>query len=444
MKSENFEDDVSFNMNERELNKKLEQKCAEFVKKRDAKILKSLQEKLDKAHKIAGRFSPSEIRKSTCSRKQPPEVCQQMCKCNCIYGLALLIKSGYSISISEKIKYVITKREPMEESKTVQLTESEEFVKMKSENFEENSVGWEDSDFDELDISETEVLSADYARALKLDKHIKAHAQIAQESLYEVCKGLKEMRDNKLYKELNYSNFEEYCNKELGISRQQSYKYLGIAENLSEDFVKSTLQIGTEKLSLLARLDEPEREQIQKKTDLEQTSVRELKNQIAQLKDEKNKQKNELEKIFQERDEKEQARASIAEAYRKLFAQVEELKKKPLETVTVEDTTKIEELEAKLKEVQSRLDEKERKLAELSVQAEPLYADSLKADEREFNALLNSLRDSLSHLVAFTGRLKKNESFSTKYYIEKVQKLINTYTDVMQEDTEHNRKEEIL
>ena len=364
---------------------------------------------------------------------------------------------------------------------------------MKSENFEENSVGWEDSDFDELDIPETEVLSADYMKAKKLTNHIKAHAQIAQESLYEVCKGLKEMRDGKLYKELNYSNFEEYCNKELGISRQQSYKYLGIAENLSEDFVKSTLQIGTEKLSLLAKLNEPEREQIQQNTDLNQVSVKELKSQIQKLKSEKEqledarrskhqewlnamdeittltvqkskleeqvqelesrpvdmhsekdaqkiKQlKEELEAVTEERDEKEQARVYLAEAYRKLFAQVEELKKKPPETVTVEDTTKIEELEAKLKEVQSRLDEKERKLAELSVQAEPLYADSLKADEREFNALLNSLKDAMVHLVAFTGKLKKKGSFGAKYYTEKVQKLISTYTDVMQEDTE--RKE---
>lgn len=88
-------------MNAREL-KKLEQKCAEFTQKRDARLLKSLQEKLDKAHKIAESFPPSKIRKSTCSRKQNPEVCHQLCKCNCVYGLALLIKSGYSISISEK------------------------------------------------------------------------------------------------------------------------------------------------------------------------------------------------------------------------------------------------------------------------------------------------------------------------------------------------------
>ena len=310
---------------------------------------------------------------------------------------------------------------------------------MKSENFEENSVGWEDSDFDKLDIPETEVLSADYARALKLDRHIKAHAQIAQDSLYEVCKGLKEMRDGKLYKELGYQNFADYCEKEVGFGRQHAYKYIAIVESLPENFVVSTRQIGTEKLYLLAKLDEPEREQIQQNTDLNQVSVKELKNQITKLKDESTQTKKELEKVSQERDEKEQARVYLAEAYRKLFAQVEELKKKPPETVTVEDTTKIEELEAKLKEVQSRLDEKERKLAELSVQAEPLYADSLKADEREFNALLNSLKDAMVHLVAFTGKLKKKGSFGAKYYTEKVQKLISTYTDVMQEDTE--RKE---
>jgi len=61
-----------------------------------------------------------------------------------------------------------------------------------------------------------------------------------------------------------------------------------------------------------------------------------------------------------------------------------------------------------------------------------------------FNALLNSLKDAMVHLVAFTGKLKKKGSYGAKYYAEKVQKLLSTYTDVMQEDAEHNRKEEIL
>ena len=127
-------------------------------------------------------------------------------------------------------------------------------------------------------------LTAEYAKAADLDRKIKVSAQLAQQSLYDMCMGLKEMRDNKLYKELGYQNFEEYCEKEVGFTRQSAYNYIRIAEKLPQDFVNSSLQIGTKKLTLLATLDEPQREEIQQATDLESTSVKELKARIAELK----------------------------------------------------------------------------------------------------------------------------------------------------------------
>ena len=139
---------------------------------------------------------------------------------------------------------------------------------------------WDDTEFE---VSETEILSADYTKAAKLNQHIKIHAQMAQESLYEVCKGLKEMRDDKLYKELGYQNFEEYCEKEVGLKRRQAYNYISVAEHLPEDFVHSGAQIGIKKLALLAKLDEPQREEIQQKVDLDSTTVKELKAKIAEL-----------------------------------------------------------------------------------------------------------------------------------------------------------------
>ncbi|MDE5833961.1 MAG: hypothetical protein K2H26_00410, partial [Ruminococcus sp.] len=110
--------------------------------------------------------------------------------------------------------------------------------------------------------NDTTVLSADYNKAVKLNQHIKVHAEMAQASLYEMCKGLKEMRDGKLYKELGYKNFEEYCEKEVGLKRRQAYNFLAIVDGLSENFVQSIAQIGTTKLALLAKLDEPQRDEI--------------------------------------------------------------------------------------------------------------------------------------------------------------------------------------
>ena len=127
-------------------------------------------------------------------------------------------------------------------------------------------------------------LSVEYAKAVDLDRRIKVSAQLAQQSLYDMCMGFKEMRDSKLYKELGYQNFEDYCEQEAGFSRMNVYRYISIAENLPQDFVTSMLQIGMSKLTLLATLDEPQREEIQQNVDLETTSVRELKEKIDSLK----------------------------------------------------------------------------------------------------------------------------------------------------------------
>ncbi|MDE5754206.1 MAG: hypothetical protein K2H89_06680, partial [Oscillospiraceae bacterium] len=135
------------------------------------------------------------------------------------------------------------------------------------------------------------VMSPEYTKAMQLDRHIKVHAQMTQESLYEVCKGLKEMRDGKLYKELGYQNFAEYCENEVGIKRRQAYNYISVAEKLSENFVQSTAQIGTEKLALLAKLDESDREQIQQETDVETATVKQLREKIRELKEQKQKLK---------------------------------------------------------------------------------------------------------------------------------------------------------
>lgn len=81
-----------------------------------------------------------------------------------------------------------------------------------------------------------------YIEALNLNKKIIVSAQLAQQNLYEMCMGFKKMRDDKLYKELGYSDFGEYCENETGFKRSQVYSYIAVAEKLPTDFVQSTGQ----------------------------------------------------------------------------------------------------------------------------------------------------------------------------------------------------------
>ena len=81
------------------------------------------------------------------------------------------------------------------------------------------------------------IVSEDYTRAVTLDKRIKANSHAMEDCFWEVCKGLKEMRDGKLYKELGYDNFDDYSQTEIGIKRNQAYKYAKIADTYTDENV---------------------------------------------------------------------------------------------------------------------------------------------------------------------------------------------------------------
>ena len=117
-------------------------------------------------------------------------------------------------------------------------------------------------------------------QAKELDRRIKVSAQLAQQSLYEMCTAIKEMRDTKLYKELGYQNFEDYCEQEVGIKRHMAQKYIAVAEMENGESIH---HLGVTKCALLAQLDEPTRTEIAETTDLESVTVRELKGRMKSL-----------------------------------------------------------------------------------------------------------------------------------------------------------------
>lgn len=185
-------------------------------------------------------------------------------------------------------------------------------------------------------------LSVNYTKAQELERRIKTSAQLAQQSLYEMCKGFKEMRDSKLYKELGYSTFEDYCEQETGLKKVQVYSYIKVIEKLPESFVQSTVQIGVQKLYLLSSLSEEERTEITENTDLENTSVRELEQQIRQIRAEKDKAvadksaaEAEASAAAQQAKSLEKAKNALSQQIAALEAEIKELENRPIE-VTAE------------------------------------------------------------------------------------------------------------
>ncbi|MBQ4345804.1 MAG: hypothetical protein IJC75_01575, partial [Oscillospiraceae bacterium] len=122
-----------------------------------------------------------------------------------------------------------------------------------------------------------------YTEAYNLNVKIHTSMQAIQQNLYDMCSALKRMRDGKLYKELGYQNFEDYCQQEAGITSRQAYKYITILEKLPSDFVNPGSQIGVRKLYLLTALTDEQRTEITETVDLESVTVRELQAQLNAL-----------------------------------------------------------------------------------------------------------------------------------------------------------------
>lgn len=121
-------------------------------------------------------------------------------------------------------------------------------------------------------------------KAVKLNQEILISADNAQKSIWTMCTKLKEMRDGKLYKVLGYQNFEDYCENEVGIKRRCAYKYISIIENVQLENVHTCAQIGASKLALLATISGEQQQEISEKVNLEETTVKELKEEIDKLK----------------------------------------------------------------------------------------------------------------------------------------------------------------
>ena len=133
-------------------------------------------------------------------------------------------------------------------------------------------------------MPETELALTRHREAVELHQKILTSATLAQQNLWDMCSGLKKMRDGKLYKEFGYQNFEDYCEKEVGLKRSNAYNYIAVVEKLNLKNVQSIGQIGITKLALLATLSEEHQAEIAEKVDLEETTVRQLKAEIDQLK----------------------------------------------------------------------------------------------------------------------------------------------------------------
>lgn len=246
-------------------------------------------------------------------------------------------------------------------------------------------------------------LSAEYIKAAELDRRIKTSAQLAQQSLYDMCMGFKEMRDSRLYKELGYSEFNDYCKSETGFSDRQVYNYISIVEKLPKELVNSSSLIGVKKLTLLAKLSEDERSELTENTDLENTSVRELEEKVKQLKikaDKADMLSGRLEDMngICDRISKQRDKAELR--IRQLEAEIKELESRPIEVAVETDSKEVANLKDAMRRVDLDWSEKYSKLEEDSLKDRRELLQKAEQAEKDKQDKLSQLREELDRTKA--------------------------------------------
>ena len=272
-----------------------------------------------------------------------------------------------------------------------------------------------------------------YTEAYNLNVKIHTSMQAIQQNLYDMCSALKRMRDGKLYKELGYQNFEDYCKEEAGISRQHAYRYIAIVEKLPADFVMLTRQKSEEKLYLLTALTDDQREELTQTVDLESTTVRELREQISTLRAAKDTAEADAaqakDAVREAEEARERTRLTLKgmldkriEQVHQLEAQIKELESKPQDVAVVDRTEEIDRLNAENEKLRQQISEKPD--TQLALGIEPIYQNDTKS---VFKPYLTAAVDSLNRLTAF---IEQNAGDNNQnFFIEKAEAALKIVSD---------------
>lgn len=322
-------------------------------------------------------------------------------------------------------------------------------------------------------MSET-TLSIQHKQAVELHQKILISANLAQQNLWDMCTSLKQMRDGKLYKELGYSNFEDYCETEVGMKKSNAYRYISILEKVDTKNVPPVGQIGVKKLALLATLSTEQQAEVAHNVNLEDTTYKELKAEIDKLKSEKqelsDKSADYCKQMMNAKQAQQQAEEqadnlqqiinsnrtkldSLKAENKELSDEVEELRNRPIEVTPVDNSDSERRLQETIKslerenikrneelERQYREDEqavrkmlekdKQNAIAELTAE----YEEKLKAlqqaqpqsetdDKEVFKAYFKTAYDSFNRMVEFA-----EASTNKDIYKIKIGNLINAFS----------------
>ena len=124
-------------------------------------------------------------------------------------------------------------------------------------------------------------MTAEQQEAAAMHFEIVQAAKTAVNSLLDLGRKLKRMRDSGRYKDLGFASFADYTEAAVGIKQRQAYNYIQVVESLPARLIEENAAAGVTKLALLAKLNPEDREDLTGDT-LANITVAELKKLVEE------------------------------------------------------------------------------------------------------------------------------------------------------------------
>ncbi len=261
--------------------------------------------------------------------------------------------------------------------------------------------------------ADTSISTERQDRATQLTQRIMANGKIAASSMIEMGRDLKVVRDERLFTEMGYENFEEYCEKKIGIGKRHGYNFIQIYEKFGEEKLGQLQQLGITKLLEIAKLDDEDADDLMRHNDVNALSVRELSAKVDEY-------RNKFEQLTLQLEEEKSKNAESAS----LESQVEELKRfaamlnddynkalKEKAEAIKEHQSEMKKLTADRDKQINELKKKQTDYEELEQRYKEIASRPAEVSEEERNALIQQGRDEMCK--------KKDEDWSNAVELAK-------------------------
>ena len=262
-------------------------------------------------------------------------------------------------------------------------------------------------------------------QAYMLHNKIMASGVMVAQSFVQMCKDLKTMRDEKLYTELGYKDFGEYCDNAVGIGARQGYTYIQTYETLGRDVLEEHADLGITKLSQIIKMNPVDRFEALESGELEGMSVKEIKElvskstaqseQLSLLTEETEALKNDNDDLTEENDKLEELINSLKEEIKDLKARPTEISPEPSEerVAEIKEALKLELTEEFKAEADAAVKAEKEKQIQRIAKAKADAEKAAKADKDK--AIAEAVKKAKEEAAAENAELRSIiETFKTE------------------------------